>query len=168
VLESGPASEVPLLARAASSTPLKALEKDETWNRTKANGATCAAQDDVASCFEYYAGLAEELDRRQWAPVEVGEDGFRSEVLREPLGAVALISPWNYPMLMAVVRRPHARRPTTAALPPPSHTAPPWPLYRERPVLTQQRQTSQLLKLTTIASKHCCVELLALWQKMLW
>ena len=58
----------------------------------------------MSSCFEYYAGLAEKLDGRQWTTVELGEEGFESRVLRQPLGAVALISPWNYPMLMAVVR----------------------------------------------------------------
>lgn len=45
-------------------------------------------QDDVASCFSYYAGLAEKLDARQWEPVELGEDAFRSAIRREPLGVV--------------------------------------------------------------------------------
>lgn len=58
--------------------------------------------DDVAACFSYYAGLAEKLDHQQWSSVHLGEDDFKCELLRQPLGAVALISPWNYPMLMAV------------------------------------------------------------------
>ena len=45
-------------------------------------------QDDVASCFSYYADLAEKLDGRQWQPVELGEDGFKSAIRREPLGVV--------------------------------------------------------------------------------
>ncbi len=50
--------------------------------------ATLSPQDDVAACFEYYAGLAEKLDGRQWQPVELGEESFKSEIRREPLGAV--------------------------------------------------------------------------------
>ncbi|KAK9816896.1 hypothetical protein WJX72_006906 [[Myrmecia] bisecta] len=57
--------------------------------------------DDVAGCFEYYAELAEKLDARQDAPINVGMDDFRCRVRREPLGVVALITPWNYPLLMA-------------------------------------------------------------------
>lgn len=57
--------------------------------------------DDVAGCFEYYAGLAEKLDERQNSPIDVGMDDFRVRVRREPLGVVALITPWNYPLLMA-------------------------------------------------------------------
>lgn len=52
-------------------------------------------QDDVAGCFDYYAGLAEELDGRQDAPIDVGMEEFRVAVRREPLGVVALITPWN-------------------------------------------------------------------------
>lgn len=48
-------------------------------------------QDDVASCFAYYADLAEKLDKRQWEPVELGEEGFRSAIRREPLGVVVRI-----------------------------------------------------------------------------
>jgi len=52
-------------------------------------------QDDVAGCFDYYAGLAEQLDGRQYSPIDVGMDEFRVAVRREPLGVVALITPWN-------------------------------------------------------------------------
>ena len=61
-------------------------------------------QDDVASCFDYYAGLAEKLDGRQDAPIDVGSDDFAVRVRREALGVVGLITPWNYPLLMATVR----------------------------------------------------------------
>eukprot|EP01025_Chloroclados_australasicus_P020577 TRINITY_DN2170_c0_g1_i1.p1 TRINITY_DN2170_c0_g1~~TRINITY_DN2170_c0_g1_i1.p1 ORF type:complete len:492 (+),score=74.67 TRINITY_DN2170_c0_g1_i1:291-1766(+) len=57
--------------------------------------------DDVAGCFEFYAGLAEKLDDQQNEALDVGMEQFKSEVRFEALGAVALISPWNYPMLMA-------------------------------------------------------------------
>jgi hypothetical protein len=55
----------------------------------------CCCQDDVAGCFDYYAGLAEQLDSRQYSPIDVGMDEFRVAVRREPLGVVALITPWN-------------------------------------------------------------------------
>ncbi|XXG59220.1 hypothetical protein AAC387_Pa04g1340 [Persea americana] len=57
--------------------------------------------DDVAGCFEYYADLAEALDRKQKAPVSVPLQTFKSHVLKEPIGVVGLITPWNYPLLMA-------------------------------------------------------------------
>jgi betaine-aldehyde dehydrogenase len=56
--------------------------------------------DDVAGCFDYYAGLAEKLDERQYSPIDVGMDEFRVAVRREPLGVVALITPWNYGRLL--------------------------------------------------------------------
>lgn len=57
--------------------------------------------DDVAGCFEFYAGLAEELDRQQDAPLELPMDTFKCRIRKEALGVVGLITPWNYPMLMA-------------------------------------------------------------------
>ncbi|KAJ6801345.1 betaine aldehyde dehydrogenase 1, chloroplastic-like [Iris pallida] len=57
--------------------------------------------DDVAGCFEYYADLGEALDKRQRTPISVPMDTFKSHVLREPIGVVGLITPWNYPLLMA-------------------------------------------------------------------
>lgn len=57
--------------------------------------------DDVAGCFEFYAGLAEALDSKQRAPVSLPMEAFKSHVLKEPIGVVGLITPWNYPLLMA-------------------------------------------------------------------
>lgn len=56
---------------------------------------------DAAGCFEYYAGLAEQLDGRQGEPVQVPDDRFLSRVYHEPVGPSGLIIPWNYPLLMA-------------------------------------------------------------------
>lgn len=56
---------------------------------------------DAAGCFEFYAGLAEELDARQGEPIALGDERFVSKVYHEPVGPSALIVPWNYPLLMA-------------------------------------------------------------------
>lgn len=51
-------------------------------------------QDSVASCFKYYAELAEALDAKQKAPVSIPVQSFKTYVLKEPIGVVALITPW--------------------------------------------------------------------------
>ncbi|SCK19752.1 betaine-aldehyde dehydrogenase [Variovorax sp. HW608] len=56
---------------------------------------------DAAGCFEYYAGLAEELDTQPSEPVTLSDDRFTSKVVREPTGVAGAIIPWNYPLLMA-------------------------------------------------------------------
>lgn len=60
-------------------------------------------QDDVAGCFEFYADLAEKLDKRQGEALALPMEEFKGAIRREPMGVVALITPWNYPMLMAAV-----------------------------------------------------------------
>lgn len=57
--------------------------------------------DDVAGCFEYYADLAEALDQKQKSPISLPMETMTCHVLREPIGVVGLITPWNYPLLMA-------------------------------------------------------------------
>ncbi|GMH01313.1 hypothetical protein Nepgr_003152 [Nepenthes gracilis] len=57
--------------------------------------------DDVVSCFEYYAVLAEALDAKQKAPITIPSEAFKCHVLKEPIGVVGLITPWNYPLLIA-------------------------------------------------------------------
>jgi betaine-aldehyde dehydrogenase len=52
---------------------------------------------DVATCFEYYGGLATKI-HGDVIPVP---DNAMSLALREPIGVAAQIIPWNYPLLMA-------------------------------------------------------------------
>jgi betaine-aldehyde dehydrogenase len=56
---------------------------------------------DAAYCFEYYAKLAEEFDEQRSKGVELPDQRFRTKVVREPVGVVGAIIPWNYPLLMA-------------------------------------------------------------------
>ena len=55
--------------------------------------------DDAAATFDYYAGLAEGLDSAQDAPVDLGLPGLVGRTRAEPLGPVALIVPWNFPLV---------------------------------------------------------------------
>src|ERR1700736_5721704 len=52
---------------------------------------------DVATCFEYYGGLATKV-MGHVNPVPANALSF---TLREPVGVAAQIIPWNYPLLMA-------------------------------------------------------------------
>lgn len=51
----------------------------------------------TASTFEYWGSMADKIEGRV-VPVQ-GE--FLNYVVREPIGVVGLIIPWNYPLLMA-------------------------------------------------------------------
>ena len=52
---------------------------------------------DAAHCFEYYAGLAGKIEGETLSV----PDNALSMVMREPVGVVGQIIPWNYPLLMA-------------------------------------------------------------------
>ncbi|MBN3787309.1 aldehyde dehydrogenase family protein [Burkholderia sp. Ac-20353] len=56
---------------------------------------------DAAGCFEFYAGLAEQLDTNAEKPVALADDRFSSIARKEPVGVAGAIIPWNFPMLMA-------------------------------------------------------------------
>ena len=56
---------------------------------------------DAAGCFEFYAGLAEELDAKSTEAIALPDDRFVTTVKKEALGVAGAISPWNYPLLMA-------------------------------------------------------------------
>lgn len=58
--------------------------------------------EDAAFCFDYYANMAETFAETGEIPVDVGDERFKSTIRQEPLGVVAAITPWNFPMLMAV------------------------------------------------------------------
>jgi betaine-aldehyde dehydrogenase len=54
--------------------------------------------DDVISVFKYFAKLAPKSHDRE---VDPGRDKVRSTMTSEPIGVVAMITPWNYPLLQA-------------------------------------------------------------------
>ncbi|MDR0208961.1 MAG: aldehyde dehydrogenase family protein [Pseudomonas putida] len=55
--------------------------------------------DDVIATFEYYADLAQDLDAAQDRGVALPSSDFAARLRREPCGVVALIVPWNFPMV---------------------------------------------------------------------
>lgn len=55
---------------------------------------------DAAGCFDFYAGLAEELDG-EMEQIALADARFTAKAVREPLGVAVAIVPWNYPLLMA-------------------------------------------------------------------
>jgi acyl-CoA reductase-like NAD-dependent aldehyde dehydrogenase len=77
----------------------------------------------AAECFEYYAGWA---DKIQGATIPV-KGNYLTYTLREPVGVVAAIVPWNFPLLLAswkiapalacgntVILKPASQTPLTA------------------------------------------------------
>lgn len=56
---------------------------------------------DTAGCFDFYANLAEELDRHREKDVALSDERFSSVARKEPIGVAGAIVPWNFPMLMA-------------------------------------------------------------------
>ncbi|WJX32995.1 Aminoaldehyde dehydrogenase 1, peroxisomal [Trifolium repens] len=113
-----------LRAIAAKITEKKnELGKLESIDCGKPLEEALADLDDVIACFEYYAGLAEGLDAKQKAPVSLPMDTFKSHVLKEPIGIVALITPWNYPLLMATWKVAPALAAGCAAILKPSEVA---------------------------------------------
>lgn len=55
--------------------------------------------DDVVATFDYYAGLAEQLDTAGESEIVLPSADFRAWIRREPAGVAALIVPWNFPMV---------------------------------------------------------------------
>ena len=53
----------------------------------------------AAECFEYYAGWADKVTG-ETIPVK---GNYLTYTLREPLGVVGAIVPWNFPLLLAAV-----------------------------------------------------------------
>ena len=88
-----------LLFRVAEAIRARATELAEMDTRNMGKPIVEAEFDvaDAAHCFEYYAGLAGKI-QGETLPVP---DNALSMVVREPMGVVGQIIPWNYPLLMA-------------------------------------------------------------------
>lgn len=58
-------------------------------------------QSEVITYFRYYAGLAEQMDTGREEQLSISDITFEAYVRKEPVGVVAAITPWNYPLMMA-------------------------------------------------------------------
>ncbi|SNS52197.1 gamma-aminobutyraldehyde dehydrogenase [Tropicimonas sediminicola] len=101
------------------------LAQLEALNCGKPIGAVCGDEiPAIADCFRYFAGAV----RNMHGPL-AGEymEGHTSMIRRDPVGVVASIAPWNYPMMMmawklapalaggnTVVLKPSEQTPLTA------------------------------------------------------
>jgi aminobutyraldehyde dehydrogenase len=61
-----------------------------------------AARDEMGACVDLFRFMAGAV--RNMSGIAAGEymEGFTSMIRRDPVGVVASISPWNYPLMMAV------------------------------------------------------------------
>ena len=68
----------------------------DTWTRESGvlNSIAKFAAVNPASTFRFHAGLAETF---QWEEPYVSQDGLRAMLVREPVGVVGAIIPWNAP-----------------------------------------------------------------------
>lgn len=81
-----------------------AQQKDGLAHLQSLNGGKPLAESeidvsDVIATFNYYAELAEQLDTTGAQPVALPSPDFQASYSREPCGVVALIVPWNFPMV---------------------------------------------------------------------
>ncbi|AXF84719.1 Putative aldehyde dehydrogenase AldA [Ephemeroptericola cinctiostellae] len=54
---------------------------------------------DAVATFEYYAEMAEDLERKQSTPVHLPDDHYSGRTRHEAVGAVGMIVPWNFPLV---------------------------------------------------------------------
>src|ERR1041385_9201230 len=88
-----------ILLRAAEGIRKRAQELAETDARNMGKPIVEAEFDvaDAAHCLEYYGGIATKIHGET---LNVPDNAL-SIVVREPVGVVGQIIPWNYPLLMA-------------------------------------------------------------------
>src|SRR5258708_1064898 len=87
------------LFRIAEAIRAKAADFAEAETRNMGKPIVEAEFDiaDAAHCFEYYGGMASKIHGET---LDVPDNAL-SMVVREPVGVVGQIIPWNYPLLMA-------------------------------------------------------------------
>ncbi|MGN1022685.1 MAG: aldehyde dehydrogenase family protein [Lachnospiraceae bacterium] len=77
------------------------LAKLETMDMGKPLRESECDVDDAIHCFRYYAGLIRSPEGGCYE-VNKGFGEMHSYTVHEPIGVCALITPWNYPLLMGV------------------------------------------------------------------
>ena len=75
------------------------LAKIETRDTGKRISESISQLNNVAYWFDYYAGLADKIEGRV---LPNSGSNVLNYTMREPLGVVAAITPWNSPVMIAV------------------------------------------------------------------
>ncbi|KAF8820917.1 putative Betaine aldehyde dehydrogenase 1, chloroplastic [Cardiosporidium cionae] len=57
---------------------------------------------DVVTCLRLSASYADEFDEKRESSIDFENHEYRCKTRYEPYGVVGLITPWNYPLLMAI------------------------------------------------------------------
>ena len=97
-----PAQRQLLLFRLADALAARADEFADLQSQDTGKPRASLVSDEIDQSVDqlrFFAGAARDLDGR--AAAEYAE-GFTSYVRREPIGVVAQVTPWNYPLNMAV------------------------------------------------------------------
>merc|ERR1719446_1875435 len=63
------------------------------------------ARADIDACvglFKMYGALAETLDATKTTPVDTEDKSFNVRLVKQPIGVVGMVTPWNFPLMQAV------------------------------------------------------------------
>ena len=74
------------------------LARLETLNTGKTLAESLWDMEDIAGIFRYYGGLA---DKNEGDSIASPNPNSQSLLVKEPIGVVGMICPWNYPLLQA-------------------------------------------------------------------
>ena len=90
------------------SAALRAEQDEWAVLETLDNGKPIAeSKADIGACadlFDYFGGLAENLDKEQERAVDTMDADLDGVVRREPIGVVGMVTPWNFPLLQSVAK----------------------------------------------------------------
>ncbi|WP_374109424.1 gamma-aminobutyraldehyde dehydrogenase [Actinotalea sp. K2] len=122
--ETTPAERQLALLRVADALEARAEEFVAVESRNTGKPLALTATDEIPPCvdqFRFFAGAARVLEG-----VAAGEymHGHTSWVRREPIGVVGQVTPWNYPLMMAVWKIAPALAAGNAVVLKPSDTTP--------------------------------------------
>jgi len=75
---------------------LETLDNGKPINESRADMDVCIGT------FEFYAGLADNLDAARTTNVECSDKDFNVRYVKQPIGVVGMVTPWNFPLMQAV------------------------------------------------------------------
>ena len=78
------------------------LAKLDSLDQGKPLREAMADMGDAIDACRHFADLTDDMGRKDGVLVNNGTEEFTTRIFHEPIGVVAMITPWNYPLLMAM------------------------------------------------------------------